>query len=127
MRNIYYAITAAAMLFALCGNSEKAPAEYAEQYYNCLIAGNAEQFAEGIYSYSHLAPALRKEKVIIAKQYIKSQEKVNEGIKEVQILNDTILPSGNDADVYLSLTFGNGKKETVLVPMIKDGEEWKMK
>lgn len=127
MRKLLYIAFVAVTALSSCGKTESSPADFAELYYNSLIAGDAQKFAEGMYSYSRVTPELRKEKVIIAKQYASVQEEQHKGIKSVEIMNDSVFADGINADVFLSINYGDSTKETILVPMVKDGDKWKMK
>ena len=119
-------------LFASCGGDngpsrEDYAAKAAKEYYDSLLAGGYAFFSAGFVGTDSLPPHYREQLVVNAKQYLLTQKKAHQGVKEVRILNAKTDSMTNITNVFLMLCFGDSVNEEIVVPMVEVNGVWKMK
>ena len=100
----------------------------AVEYYGYLQRHNFASFVDGMY---YKNPIPKEYRVLLEKNaeiFAHEQDSLHHGIKAVKLSKADIMPKDTTlAAVYLSLTFGDGANEEVLVPMVKRKNVWYMK
>lgn len=125
----------AAMMFLVmsCGGDNQGPsredfaAKAAKEYYDSLIGGGYGYFTDGFNGTDSLPHHYREQLVVNAKQYLLTQKKAHQGVKEVRILNAKTDSITNITNVFLMLCFGDSVNEEIVVPMVEVNGLWKMK
>ncbi len=123
-------LLAAALLVGGC-KQETDPAGLAavaaKGYYDELIAGNAIVFVAGTHRPDSIPDGYRQQLVLNAQMMMEQQQKERGGLKRVDVANATADTARHEAMVYLTLIFGNGSQEEVVVPMVEHNGQWKMR
>lgn len=99
----------------------------AKGYYEHLMKGEYANFLEGKYDSENLPDNYKEQLLTAYKQFMALQEKEHRGIKEVRISNaktDTVQKYTN---VFLVLCYGDSTNEEVVVPMVENEGQWRMK
>lgn len=102
-------------------------AQAAKVYYDQLLKGDYGIFVDGRYQPHNLPESYRQQLIANAKMYVDQQNKEHKGIKEVKVTAATADTTKHVANAYLTLTFGDNRKEEVVVPMVENGGTWYMK
>ena len=128
-KTIFAAVAVAGLLLGAC--SEKKPdfaaAHAAKDYYELLLAGQAEQFVAGMDMPDSIPESYRRQLVANARMFMAQQDEEHQGIKKVDVLNcvnDSIQPA---AQAFLMLCFGDSTVEEIVVPMVKRAGRWYMR
>ena len=118
------------LLFIACSNEpneEQQVAQAVENYYEMFLKSNFEGYVNG-FDISTNAPHLYKIQLVAnAKMYAKQIREEHKGILKAMADSVKIADNKQEANVFMSILFADSLKETVLVPMIKREEEWKMR
>jgi len=112
------------------GNTpEMAAAQAAQGYYTLLADSQVEAFLDGKAGAESFPPAYRSQLRQVYQHYVNELNEEHGGIREVRI-------SGNVGQrdsaarltyAFLLLCFSDSVQEEITVPMIEQGEDWKMK
>ena len=124
------AITVCIAAAACSGKGQKpdfAAAEAAKEYYDSLNNGGHEYFTDMHLRTESIPDSYREQLVVNSKMFIHELRNAHNGISEVRVLNCKKNTSGNEAEAFLLLCFGDSSKEEIVVPMIKVNEKWMMK
>lgn len=100
----------------------------ARQSYEALyVEGNAEAFLMRRLQYNEMPEEFRQQLVEVYSSHRRQVERQHQGVQAVDVVRaeeDTTL---NCMQVFLSLTYGDGRREEVMVPMVLDAEgRWRM-
>lgn len=106
---------------------EQRAASAAKAYYDDLLAGEYASYVDGFVGTDSLPPHYREQLIVNAKQFAIGQKEEHDGIDQVKILNATKDSATQVVNVFLALSFADSVTEEIVVPMVKSGEEWKMK
>lgn len=112
-------------LWVSCGGNDKSDvSRAAETCYKYLIEGKYEDYIHAIAYNDSMTEDYRSQMVDLVTRYAAREKRQRGGLVSVRALGDTV--SGDVADVFLEVLFGNGTSEEIVLPMIRCGEEWKM-
>ena len=121
----------AALMLGGCSKKEQSPEALAGQaakaYYDRLLAGDYEGFLSGKAATDSLPDDYRAQLLISYKQYKKTLDEMHGGVASVTISNtrnDSIMQM---MQTFLLLNFKDSTKEEIIVPMVLEGAEWKMR
>ena len=125
----YFIIMAAAMCF-MTSCSKSSPSAAFLNYMEKFKAGDYKGFVQGLAVDETKTPEEQEQ----ARQAIesllteKSSQSMAEkgGLKDVQILEETIAEDGKTATIKAKMIYGNGEEQENTQKMIKQGDEWKM-
>ena len=128
MRQLLRAFVA---MMAVCACSGPTPEEMAslvaKGYYNHLIQGEYEQFLEGKSGVESFPADYREQLLTTYKQFMKQQERDHHGIREVRISRATTDTLHHLTSVFLVLCYGDSVNEEIVVPMVEQDRDWRMK
>ena len=112
-----------------CGEDEKKdePGDAALTYYNYLIKGDYKAYVSSMVSCDSLGTEFRNRMEILVKQYLAREEEENKGMKSVEMQGEQISKDGKSANVFLDVTYGNGKKENICLTLVKSNDVWRMR
>jgi hypothetical protein len=117
-------------MFGGC-SKEQTPEELAGQaaktYYDCLLADDYEGFLRGKVTSDSLPDDYRSQLLTSYKQYKQTLDEMHGGVASVSISNtrnDSIMQM---MQAFLLLHFKDSTKEEIIVPMVLEGAEWKMR
>ena len=99
----------------------------AETYYSYLVNEQPDSFLKGRYGMDNIPESFRKALINRYKQFADDQKKNHGGIVKIKATNvkdDSLLQL---TQVFLNLIFADSTREEIVIPMVKDGDTWKMK
>lgn len=108
-------------------SAEQQAANTAKRYYDCLLAGDYEGFLNGKADADSLPADYRAELLSAYQHYIRKQQDMHKGITSVAISNARSDSTLRLTYTFLILSFGDSTKEEITVPMVRRGDEWKMR
>lgn len=103
---------------------EDAAAQMALTCYQHLIAEEYDAYLQAMVDYEHMPVSYREELKALLAQYVRKEITERGGFSNVTVNSDTII--GTRANVFLQLKFKDGTTEEISVPMIYDGNAWKL-
>ena len=125
----YFIILAAAMCF-MTSCSKSTPSSAFLNYMEKLKAGDYKGFVDG-FSVDETKSVEEQEKTkqtieaMITEKTCQSMAEKG-GLKEVQVLEETIAEDGKTATIKAKMIYGNGEEQENTQKMVKQGDEWKM-
>ena len=69
----------------------------------------------------------RQQLVINAKQYMAGMRTRHSGVSDIVVTRAETDTLGGYTNVFMLITFADSIREEIVVPMVKRGNEWKMK
>lgn len=119
-------------LFSACSSSESSnsPGEAAKKYTNYLKSGDYEKFVDGVAvgeDVSEKELEAGKAMLVAMMDKAKKQIEAKGGIKDVEVVSETIDEDGKTAKVVLKTTYGDGSTEEKTNRMVLENGKWKMK
>lgn len=132
MRHIYIIGVAVALLFSSCSKEEPVPTKVivgdaGKAYYETLIAGEIEGFVDGIDGAQDAPASYRELLVENTRQFVHKQDSLHRGLQAVAVDSTAVFEADSTARVFLHLTFGDGGRERVLLPMVCRQGRWLMR
>ncbi|MBQ7422090.1 MAG: hypothetical protein IJV27_08115 [Prevotella sp.] len=124
-----FLLLASSALFFACKKTDQAEvaANTAKLYYEYLLQGKYNDYVSGLYQTDSIPQDYYDRLAENAEMFMEQQQKEHKGIREVRINDARFDEETNTAEVFLSLVFGDGNIEQVLVPMIESGGLWLMR
>lgn len=130
MKHCFFFLVIAALVLGGC-SKEQTPEELAGQaaksYYDRLMADDFEGFMSGKAGMDSVPADYRSQLVSACRQYKHTLDKTHGGVASVTISNtrnDSIMQM---MQAFLLLNFRDSTKEEIIVPMVLQGDEWKMR
>lgn len=127
----FTALLAAALLLFLpasCHHGENPDharsREAAEKAYQLLINGKYDDYVQQIYYADSLTDTYRQQLTERMAEYMHNEEEHRGGLIGAVATYDTLM--GDQAHVFLELTFGDGSMHEVGVPMVKVNGKWRL-
>ena len=125
----YLIILAAAMCF-MTSCTKSSPSAAFLNYMEKLKAGDYKGFVQGFSVDENKTPEEQEKaqqtlESLISDKTAKSMEE-KQGLKDIQILEETIDEDGKTATIKAKLIYGNGEEQVNTQKMVKQGDEWKM-
>ena len=112
------------ILFACSGDDHSRARRAAEKSYEYLQKGKYEKFVGEIAYADSMSEDYRAQMVDLVHEYAASLQQAHGAFSEITAVGDTIV--GDQAHVYLQITFTDSTSEEIGVPMVKVGKKWKM-
>lgn len=111
------------------GDSDKddLAAKAAKEYYDALLAGRYGEYVKGFANSDSLPPTYEEQLMVNAKQFMAQQKEEHGGIVDVRAVYSRTDSLQGTTEAFLLLCFPDSTKEEVVVPMVQNGEVWKMK
>lgn len=107
--------------------AEEQASEAALESYEQLLAGHYEQFLKGRAGIDSLPDSYREQLMTAYKQFMIGQKQEHGGLKSVSVKNAVMDSTLNVMQVFLILNYTDSLQEEIVVPMVSDNGEWKMK
>ena len=114
----------AAMMNACSGDEHSRVRRAAEKSYEYLQKGKYDKFVGEIAYADSMSEDYRAQMVDLVHEYTANLKLQHGDFTEITAVNDTIV--GDQAHVYLQITFADSTSEEVGVPMVKVDKKWKM-
>lgn len=131
-RKITFLSFVVAILLSGCSGKSSGPsaAETAgrgESLYEQLLKGDYGSFVDGRYQPHDMPEGYRQQLITNAKMFVGQQKDAHKGIKGVELTDANADTTRHVANAFLTLTYGDGDKETIVVPMVESGGTWLMR
>lgn len=127
---IYLSLAMMCILSMIACSSGSTPGAAAKKYVGYMQAGDYEKFVEGIaFPEETSAEELQQAKdMYVAMFKEKGDKEIQEkgGVKDIEILSETIAEDGKTAVVEVKMIYGNGETDTDKMDMILDNGNWKI-
>lgn len=106
---------------------EEQASEAALANYEQLLAGHYEQFLDGRAGTDCLPDSYREQLLTAYKQFMAGQRQEHGGLKGISVRNAEMDSTLNVMQVFLILSYADSLQEEIVVPMVTENGEWKMK
>ena len=133
MRKLIWSLPLLLLLFS-CGDgrtelekAQEGAMVAAETYYGFLLNGSYEQFLQGREGMAGIPDSFREQLLTTYKQFMAQQTKAHGGIRSVKSSRAVSDSSLNVMQVFLLLNYQDASTEEIVVPMVQDGDQWKMR
>ena len=128
-------IAALSLLLLLFACSRQTPLEKAQEgarvaaevYYGFLLRGDYDRFLAGRAGMEGIPDSFREQLIATYKQYALQQKKFRGGIVSIQASRAVPDSTLNLMQVFLLINYHDASSEEIVVPMVLEGDEWKMK
>ncbi len=107
--------------------AEEQASAAALESYEQLIAGHYEQFLKRRSGIDSLPDSYREQLMTAYKQFMIGQKQEHGGLKSASVKNAVMDSTLNVMQVFLILNYTDSLQEEIVVPMVSDNGEWKMK
>lgn len=108
-------------------NQEEVMAKAAQQYYSYLLNGNYEAWVDGFARNDSIRSHYRSQLVDNAKMFMALQKTEHGGIKSATVKRAELDTLRRIANVFFTLTYGDGTHEQTVMPMIHKDGLWYMR
>ena len=118
---------AVAMFMVSCAGAPATPSDAAVEYYQCVVNGDYEAFANAIHYDTTDPEEIAEGKAMIISLYKEKaapQMEQKGGVKSVEATSETISEDGNTANVQLKVVYGDGSEKNEDVKMVKVEDKW---
>lgn len=129
---VMVAVISLPLLLAACSNEK--PVDEAElagraanHYYHRLMEGGYDEFVSGMNGADGYPESYRQQLIINAKQYMAGMRTRHSGVSDIVVTRAETDTLGGYTNVFMLITFADSIREEIVVPMVKRGNEWKMK
>ncbi len=99
----------------------------AKGYYDLLLEGKYREFVAGVLQQGKIPQGYHDQQVMNVRMFMEQQQKEHKGISRVDILHAKADTAHHVANVFLGFVYGDSTREQVVVPMVEDHGEWKMR
>ena len=108
-------------------DSGEVAARAAQTYYEYLLQGRYAAYVAGMYLPDTIPDSYRKQLEDNAQMFIRQQQTEHGGIKEVRWVSHVADTAAHAANVFMTLRYGDGTHEEVVVPMVERHGIWYMR
>lgn len=121
------------MLLACCGEkdvvkeAEQRAGQTAKAYYELLLADKYEDFVSGSFGADSLPADYREQLVANAQMLMAQQKKDHEGIDSIGISRCVADTATHTANAFLTISYKDKTRETIVVQMVEKNDVWYMK
>ena len=125
---ILFFVSAMALFMTSCTKSS--PGDAFKDYMELMKKGDAKGFAQGFAVDATKSPEEQQQQAQLIEGLIgdktKKMMEEKKGLKDVQILEETISEDGNEANLKVKFVYGDGTEEESTQDMVKQDGKWKM-
>ena len=118
---------AVAMFMVSCAGAPATPSDAAVEYYQCVVNGDYEAFANAVHFDTTDPEEIAEGKAMITSLYKEKaapQIEKKGGVKSIEAVGETISEDGNTANVQLKVVYGDGSEKNEDVKMVKVEDKW---
>ena len=108
-------------------SSEQQAMEAAQEYYEALLEGNYEDFLNGRAYMDSIPDSFREQLVVSFKQFMRQQENAHQGVESVTPTRAEMDSTLHLMQVFLMVNYADSTHEEIVVPMVEQNGEWKMR
>ncbi len=124
----------ACLLLTGCGGEKSQLADTAEGakvaaelYYDCLAIGQYEMFLNGHLGASDMPDSYRQQLIDAYQQFMAQQRQAHGNIINTEATGISQDSAAHVAHVLLTITFADSVREEIVVPMIREDDQWLMR
>ena len=106
---------------------EQQAMDAAQEYYAALLEGDYTTFLEGRIHMDSIPDSFREQLLVSYKQFIRQQEEAHQGVVSFspsRAQEDSLLQV---MQVFMVVNYSDSTHEEIVVPMVEQNGEWKMK
>lgn len=118
---------AVAMFMVACAGAPATPSDAAVEYYQCVVNGDYEAFANAVHFDTTDPEEIAEGKAMITSLYKEKaapQIKKKGGVKSIEAVGETISEDGNTANVQLKVVYGDGSEKNEDIKLVKIEDKW---
>lgn len=119
------------LLFLSCHHNKVAkcdnPEEAAIHYVQFMAAEEYDKFLAGMVSCDSASVSYKKNMIILFKQMVAAKKSEMGGLKSVKCVRSEKDDSNKFAKVFLSVTYHNDSTETMVMPLVRQDDKWRMR
>ena len=120
-----------AMALFMTSCSPSSPGDAFKGYMEMMKNGDNKGFAQGFAVDETQTPEEQEQQAQLIENLIgdktKKMMEEKQGLKDVQVLEETIGEDGKTATLKVKFVYGDGSEEESTQEMVKQGDKWKMK
>lgn len=129
MKKVLSVFALVALVFMVSCGGSSTPADAAVNVYQMVQDGNYEGVADNVYYDSDNAEEVAEAKAMVVSLFKEKAGPMIEskgGVKNVEVVSETIAEDGQSAVVALKIVYGDGSEETDDISMKLDDGKWKL-
>ena len=121
------------LLLAVCPSCSEAPSAEeqasaaAEHYYRALYDNRTNDFLQGCAGADSMPDAYRKELLACYERHLTKVDGQHQGVSSIRTTRVQMDETLQVMQVFLLLCYGDSTQEEIVVPMVEQYGEWKMK
>ena len=118
---------AVAMFMASCAGAPATPSDAAVEYYQCVVNGDYEAFANAVHFDTTDPEEIAEGKAMITSLYKEKaapQIEKKGGVTSIEAVGETISEDGNTANVQLKVVYGDGSEKNEDIKLVKVEDKW---
>ena len=123
------------VLLAACGSTptdskltpEEEASYAAKKLYQALYQGDCETFLDNRLQAGEMPDSYRKAMLTNLKQHVAKTQAAHHGVDKIDISHAVMDTTLHVMQVFLILNYSDTTKEEIVVPMVEDNGEWKLK
>lgn len=118
---------AVAMFMVSCAGAPATPSDAAVEYYQCVVNGDYEAFANAVHFDTTDPEEIAEGKAMITSLYKEKaapQIEKKGGVKSIEAVGETISEDGNTANVQLKVVYGDGSDKNEDIKLVKIEDKW---
>ena len=108
-------------------SAEQKASDAAESFYRNLYNGDYEAFLNGKVNAENMPESYRKALITSYKQHVATVKEQHRGVKDVEATRAKMDTTLQLMQVFLLLQYGDSLQEEIVVPMVEQEGEWKLK
>ena len=118
---------AVAMFMVSCASAPATPSDAAVEYYQCVVNGDYEAFANAVHFDTTDPEEIAEGKAMITSLYKEKaapQIEKKGGVTSIEAVGETISEDGNTANVQLKVVYGDGSEKNEDIKLVKVEDKW---
>lgn len=118
---------AVAMFMVSCAGAPATPSDAAVEYYQCVVNGDYEAFANAVHFDTTDPEEIAEGKAMITSLYKEKaapQIEKKGGVTSIEAVGETISEDGNTANVQLKVVYGDGSEKNEDIKLVKVEDKW---
>lgn len=103
------------------------PEDVAISCYEALAKKDYNAYVSAMHSYDSIPDAYKQRQIVLLKQYIDAINKNYGGIVGIEVSKAKTKKYKDAAEIYIILHFKNKQKEEILVSLMRENNQWKLR
>ena len=106
---------------------EQQAMEAAQSFYEQLLDGNYEKFLAGRAHMDSIPDSYREQLLVAYKQFVIMQKEAHQGIMGIEASRAQMDSTLHLMQVFMIVNYADSTQEEIVVPMVEQNGEWKIK